>query len=71
MPGWEDSNFGIGQERSRARGASIFGESAENAPQRLFAFELWGEGYAAAARYCQTHRITAVLRASSIIAGEL
>ena len=43
----------------RPRGASIFGESAENAPQRLFAFELWGEGYAA--RYCQTHRITAVL----------
>ena len=34
----------------RPRGASIFGESAENAPQRLFAFELWGEEYAAAAR---------------------
>ena len=41
--------------------ASIFGESAENAPQRLFAFELRGEEYAAAARSCQTRSITAVL----------
>jgi len=38
-----------------------FGESAENAPQRLFAFELRGEEYAAAARSCQTRSITAVL----------
>jgi hypothetical protein len=45
--------------RARLRnGVSIFGESAQNVPQR---FELWGEEYAAAATYCQTRSITAVL----------
>ena len=61
MPGWEDSNFGSVRSEVRPRGRLIFGEPAENAPQRLFAFELWGEEYAAAARFCQTRSITAVL----------
>jgi hypothetical protein len=41
--------------------ASFFGESAESALERLFAFELRGEEYAAAARRCQARSITAVL----------
>jgi hypothetical protein len=48
------------EERSPAAWpASIFGESAENAPKSHFAFELRGEE--ATAKCCQTRSITAVL----------
>ena len=56
----------IGERSPAGLAASIFGGSVENAPQRLFAFELRDKEYAAAGRNCQTRSIAAV-RATQIL----